>query len=158
MPDSRQLLRITCGATVNPHKYKLVHWRDGFKYLGVIIRGDKAYPSGRVVGHAFDVVRCYNKVKNKGAAAQRFVQRLNSYLGLMKHYDCEEAREKLLAGISLEWSEYVAVAESREKLINLKPVRPILREKLRRGRRKFNQIKYSIKCELSEHASLQPTM
>ena len=158
MPTIRELLRITCGATVNPRKYKFVHWRQGFKYLGVIINKDKAYPSGRVVGRAYNMIRYFNHIKRKGLRAQDFINSVNSYFGLMKHYDCKEARDYLLSLISPEWNKFILIGENGDKIMSKFPFRQQLSTKLRRGRRMFNQLRYSVKCELLEHASLQPTM
>lgn len=97
MPEIRRRLEETSGARVNPNKYKFCHWRDGFKYLGVIIWGDKAYPSGKTIGKAFDVVRHANALRNKRGKAERVAARLNSYLGIMSHFDTDEMRDKLLA-------------------------------------------------------------
>ena len=149
MPVIRQLLEITCGAKVNPNKFKFCHWRDGFKYLGVIIRGDKAYPSGKTIGKAYDCVRYYNKVKGAETSAQDFVGSLNSYLGLMKHYDTEEIREKLCGLISPKWFDYIVLSPDYQK-INIKhPRRARLRRELRENRRFFNNLKYSINHAIS---------
>lgn len=150
MPVIRQMLELTCGAKVNPHKFKLCHWRDGFKYLGVIFREGKAYPSGKTIGKACNAVRYYNHIRNKESRAQDFVSSLNSYLGLMKHYDTVEQREKICNSIAPEWNTYIIISPGCEK-INVKyPRRQRLRSKLRQERRFFNNLKYSIKCAQSE--------
>lgn len=151
MPLFRNMLELTCGAKVNPNKFKIVHWRDGFRYLGVIIRGDKAYTSGRSLGKAYNAVRKYNLVQNKKTYVSAFVSSINSYLGTMKHYDTEEIRMKLVGRISPIWFKYVRVGENNCKLIENSPRRLRLRNELRRSRKNFNNIKYSIKCNLFAH-------
>lgn len=152
MPVIRQLLDITCGAQVNPKKFKICHWRDGFRYLGVIISGDKAYPSGRTVGKAYNAVRHYNRVRDKGRHAQDFVNTLNSYLGLMRHYDTEKRRRLICDSIAPGWAAFISVADGYDKLVLRQPRRRRLREELRQKRRFFNNLKYSVKCE---HLELQ---
>lgn len=150
MPIIRQLLDITCGAKVNPKKYKLVNCKDGFKYLGVIIHGDKAYTSGKIIGTVYNLIHRYNKVRNKEYHVQDFMNSFNSYMGMMKHYDTLEIREKLFSMISPSYDDYIIKDEKFTKITLKHPRRKELREKLRNNRRKFNNLKYSIKCHLSE--------
>ena len=150
MPTIRELLKLTCGATVNPNKYKFCHWSKGFKYLGVIISKDKAYVSGKTIGRAVNVVRYYNKRHHKDKSAAEFVARINSYLGVMKHYETDTQREKLVGRISNEWGKYVSVGENNQKIIDKYPRRRRLKREIRDERRYFNNLKYSIKCKLYE--------
>lgn len=145
MPAIREMLSLTCGASVNPHKYKFVHWRDGFKYLGIILRGDKATVSGKIAGRAYDVIRHYNGVRKKERCAQDFVNRLNSYLGLMKHYDTLEMRQRLVGMISPAWREHLVITD--EKILVKHPRRKQMSADLRTMRKNFNNLKYSIKCK-----------
>lgn len=150
MPVIRNLLDVTCGAKVNPKKYKFINCRtESFKYLGVVIHQDKAKVSGKIVGKAYNLIRYYNK--NVGYwNAEKFMQRLNSYLGMMIHYDNEKERKWLVSLISEDWDKYI-VKDTKCRKITLKtPKRTIIRNKLRKQRRKFNNLKYKIKCRLSE--------
>lgn len=145
MPKIREMLKLSCGAVVNPKKYKLIPSDQGFKYLGVIINKDKAYPSGRTVGRAYDVIRHYNKKKNKEYHASDFMSKLNSYLGLMKHFDTDETRAWLISKIDTEWFKYIKAGEQNEKITLVKKPRTIIKNHIRSRKCFFNQLKYSIR-------------
>lgn len=155
MPTIRKMLSITCGAKVNPRKYKFINCnKDGFKYLGVIINKDKAYVSGKIVGRAYNLIRYYNK-RISPENAEKFMQRLNSYLGMMIHYDNENERKWLISLISDKWDKYIIRDETCRKITLKTPTRCIIRENIRNRRKQFNNLKYSIKCHLSELQSRQ---
>lgn len=153
MPLFRNMLELTCGAKINPHKFKIVHWRDGFRYLGVIIHGNKAYTSGRTRGKAYNAIRRYNAIHNKKQSVRDFVSSINSYLGIMKHYNTDEIRKKMIEQIDPAWYKYVCVGDNNEKLIEKHPRRKGFRSELRKKRKNFNNLKYAIRCKLSEKES-----
>lgn len=144
MPVIRRLLLLTCGATVNPRKYKLCHWSQGFKYLGIIVNGDRAYMSGKTIGRAVNMIRHYNRCRRKRERTAEFVARMNSYLGMMKHYDTDGQRAMLVRRISRRWWEHVAVGDRDLKLVDRHPRRNRIKRELRTERRMFNNLKYSI--------------
>lgn len=147
MPVIRELLQMTCGAHLNPCKFKICHWSQGFRYLGVIINKDKAYPSGKAVGKAYSKIYHFNRAKRNEQNAQDFANSLNSYFGIMKHYDCEEIKQKLVGLIEQDWFGYFTVIDN-EKFAMRVPRRVRLRRELRAQRKEFNNLKYSIKCSL----------
>ena len=151
MPAIRQMLEITCGAKVNPKKYKCVHVREGFTYLGVVINGDKAYTSGKTIGKVYSLIHRYNG-RIKKQYAQEFMCSFNSYMGFMKHYDTLEIRRRLFNMISPAWDKYLVRGENYQKITLRMPRRAEIKRNLRRQRKNFNNLKYSIKCNSFAHA------
>ena len=145
--DEQELLRLTCGAQLNPRKFKICHWSQGFRYLGVIINKDKAYPSGKVVGKAYNKIYHFNRATRNERNAQDFANSLNSYFGIMKHYDSEDIERKIIELIEPDWFGYFTLV-SNEKFAMRVPRRVRLRRELRARRSEFNNLKYSIKCNL----------
>lgn len=139
MPSIRMMLEATCGAKVNPKKYKVVNVKDGFKYLGVVIHGDKAYTSGKTVGKVYSLIHKYNgKIKKR--YAQDFINSFNSYMGMMKHYDTLDTRKALFAMISPKWDEFIVKDESYNKINIKRPRRAEIKRALRIQRRYFNNL------------------
>ena len=70
---------------------------------------------------------------------------------MLKHYDTFDIRKKLFGMISPDYDKYIVKDENYTKILLKYPRRKELRSQLRDKRRKFNNLKYSIKCNLSEH-------
>lgn len=90
---------------------------------------------------------CRFIAKRNEQNAQDFANSLNSYFGIMKHYDCEEIKQKLVGLIEQDWFGYFTVIDN-EKFAMRVPRRVRLRRELRAQRKEFNNLKYSIKCSL----------
>lgn len=149
MPEIRRRLAETSGAVVNPKKYKFCHWSQGFRYLGVIIKGPEAYPSGKTVGKAFDLIRHANALRNKPGKAERVASRLNSYLGLLGHFDTERTRERLFARM-LGWGGMISPGEGFKKAVVSQACRRRcrLRADIRKQSRQFNEFRRRILCRI----------
>ena len=91
-----------------------------------------------------NMVHHYNRRRRKKESAAEFVSRMNSYLGMMKHYDTEEQRSRIVGNISKCWWKYVSVGDGNLKLIDKYPRRTRIKRELRTERRMFNNLKYSI--------------
>lgn len=147
MPIIRKGLFELCGATVNPYKYKEIHWKEGIKYLGTIIREGKLYPSKKTFWKAKKRIRTYNRCHHKATEAQSFIASLNSYFGRMSHLNSEKERKKLLGLLSKKSLKYVTPAADLSKILITKKPRLVIRQDLRKNRREFNNLKYRLLCE-----------
>lgn len=115
----------------------------------MIIKGRCAYPSGKTIGKAFDLIRHANALRNKHGKAERVASRLNSYLGLLGHFDTERTRERLFARM-LGWGGMISPGEGFKKAIVSQACRrrSCIRADIRKQSRQFNEFRRRILCRV----------
>ena len=143
MPLIRQYLWETAGAIIHPHKFYLQHYTKGVKFIGAVVKKDRLYLANRTVGNAYKRLYKFNELaeadpKFARKQAEYFVSCMNSYLGLMRHYNEYGLRRNFVAAICKEWLKVVTISPDYTKLI-VKPKfkqRERIRYVLRRQRHK----------------------
>lgn len=84
IPKIRKILE-EIGLALHPTKIYLQPVRHGVKFTGGVIKHDRIYAGNRTVANAYDLVREYNRIRNKEKYIEKFAQRYNSYMGYMIH-------------------------------------------------------------------------
>lgn len=117
-------LRSKLELNLHPKKFYLQHYQKGVQFLGVLIKPYRIYIGKRVKRNLYSKIDFWNEVidSNKGNLSSEekhlFRSQINSYLGLMKHYNTYKLRKKILE-IDLDnyFSEYFEFPLSYEKTI-----------------------------------------
>ena len=97
---------------LHPKKIYIQHYSKGVLFVGAFILPGRIYISNRVVGNIYDAVSKYNKIAKEGfceAHIETFVATMNSYYGLMRHFNTYNLRRKIGKLIAPEWWQYIYV-------------------------------------------------
>jgi hypothetical protein len=97
---------------LHPKKIYIQHYSKGVLFVGAFILPNRIYISNRVVGNIYDAVSKYNKIAKEGfceAHIETFVATMNSYYGLMRHFNTYNLRRKIGKIIAPEWWQYIYV-------------------------------------------------
>lgn len=91
--------------TINPRKIYFQQYFKGVEFLGCYILPYRIYISKRAKGSFFNSIQKHNNVlernkKPKEEEIDLFRSSLNSYLGLMSHYNTKKLRNKMLSMVN----------------------------------------------------------
>jgi hypothetical protein len=94
--------------SLHPHKRYLQHYTKGVKFVGVVIKPWRKYISNRTVSRAVERINHYNQLisENKYLVfeyAEEFAFSLNSFLGMISHYDSYNVRVNLVRRLDNAW-------------------------------------------------------
>ena len=110
LPKLSNFLSANLKLTLHPNKIYLQHYSKGVKFLGTIIKPNRIYIANRTKGNFYHALHYYNqKIKVKrptGSEKQAFRSMVNSYLGILKHYQTFRIRKKMVSKISEKWRNY----------------------------------------------------
>ena len=86
---------------LHPKKIYLQHYTKGVKFLGTVIKPNRVYIANRTKGNFFSAIQKQNQVINYRRKPNRddqsaFLNSMNSYLGIMKHYRTYNLRKRML--------------------------------------------------------------
>lgn len=100
------------GLRLHPKKIYLQHYAKGVMFVGGMIKPGRKYISHRTVARLFAKIHWYNQqlaeVKSVSTAfLESMTSSLNSYLGMMKHYDSVRLFHRVLRRVSPDWYRYV---------------------------------------------------
>lgn len=111
IPEVRDYLQEQLLTELHPNKIYVQHYSKGVKFVGAVIKPGRVYVSNRTLGHFYNRINEYNNLAKQGLQAdfvEKFVQSINSYLGLMRHYNTYKIRRKIAEKHILPlWSEYI---------------------------------------------------
>ena len=129
----RDYLQKELGLTVHPKKIYLQHYTKGVGFLGTFIKPWRIYIGNKTKHNFYAKTKMWNDTieKNHGFSgekeAKKFVACVNSYLGIMKHYDTSMLRKKMVLSFGAEILKSIVIFENFEKvklanvnLVNLK--------------------------------------
>ena len=96
---------------LHPRKMYLQHHAKGVMFVGGMIKPGRKYISHRTVGRLFAKVEYYNRLMAEQAQltavqTEKMVATMNSYLGMMCHYETRRLFRRLLSRISSPWYRY----------------------------------------------------
>jgi hypothetical protein len=136
LPQIKQFLSQQLLVQLHPKKIYLQHYTKGVMFVGAMIMPGRIYISNRTVGGMYRKIHRYNKIAEQGMAffyVEKFVQTMNSYFGLMIHYNSYRIRRRAFEMVAKEWFEYVYVEGDMErwKLKNDFKPKVTVRKKLR---------------------------
>lgn len=112
--EARQFLAEELHITLHPDKVYLQHWTKGTKLIGAVVKPHRIYISNRTRGNFIRKMQAYNKAATATNHAGRIAMldkvraTVNSYLGLMIHYNTYKVRRRIcLEHILPTWGEYL---------------------------------------------------
>lgn len=116
----RDFCRDILHITLHPKKIYIQPYQKGVLYVSAMIKPGRIYISNRTLGAAFRRVHFYNTKLQEGEGeqyAEAFVATVNSYLGLMVHYNTYNKRKRLIKLIDRGWYKYIMVEGHFTKII-----------------------------------------
>ena len=100
LPKIAAILKTDLNLTIHPKKKYLQHYSKGVKFLGVMIKPNRIYIGKRTKSNFYEAIHRQNSVIEKAKPTleeqERFQSSMNSYLGIMKHYNTYNLRKKML--------------------------------------------------------------
>lgn len=102
MEKIRRFLRLYLHVNLHPDKFSFQHYTKGVPFIGAVVKKDLVYVGQRTVTNAFDAVYRLNNYSTSDAKLLHNVQSLNSYLGVMRHYNTYAIRRKIATMIKPE--------------------------------------------------------
>lgn len=122
IPIISTFLSVKLKLTLHPRKIYLQHYSKGVTFLGVHIRPHCIVAGKRLKGNFYDAIMRHNQLvqvrkptKEEQAA---FLCSMNSYLGIMKHYNTYKFRKKILIKyVSIWWWNLIYCSGGCAKLV-----------------------------------------
>ncbi len=107
IPQISRFLKLNLGLTLHPRKIYLQHYSKGVPFLGVIIRPNHITAGKRTKGNFYDAIVKHNTVVSERKPSKEeqavFLCSMNSYLGIMKHYNTYGLRKRMLIKYLSAW-------------------------------------------------------
>ena len=108
----RDFLRVELGLTLHPKKIYLQQYGKGVKFLGTVIMPRRIYVASRTKGNFYNAIQAQNRVsedhKPNGEDCAFFLSSMNSYLGIMRHYNSFRLRTSMISrSLSCNWRKIV---------------------------------------------------
>lgn len=121
-------LKSELQVTIHPKKVYLQHYSKGVKFLGTVIKPNRIYIADRTKGNFYNAIEKQNKIiqnhKPTKEEKSAFLSSMNSYLGIMKHYESYNLRKRMIfKRLSGYWLNHVYLSGGIAKFV-LK-VRPV---------------------------------
>lgn len=110
IPVIRNFLEIELVLELHPKKIYLQHYSHGVPYLGAVIKPNRVYVGKRTKGNFYDSIMRHNAVVagHVPSSAERaaFRASMNSYLGVMGHFDSRRLRRSMVGQHVHGWWKY----------------------------------------------------
>ena len=129
IPRIADFLKTELMLTLHPKKIHLQHYSKGVNFLGVVIKPNRIYAGARTKGNFYDaIIQHNNKTREKKPSKEEqaaFLCSMNSYLGIMQHYNTYRLRRRMLAKhLSIWWWNLMYLSGGASKLVpNQKTIR-----------------------------------
>ena len=122
------------GLTLHPRKVYLQHYTKGVLFVGGMILPGRKYLSNRTVGFCYDAIDRLNRLAASSpdyvlTHGEEFVNTVNSYLGMMRHFASYNLRRKVMKRVVKEWWRVVYFEGHIEKAVLKKRYKPMERKK-----------------------------
>ena len=136
--ELRIFLKQQLLVNLHPKKIYIQPVHKGVLFVGAMIKPGRTYISNRTRGRMCDKLRFYNNIAEEGEALQyleKFVDSMNSYLGMTIHYRTFKIRRKLYEMVSPVWWQYCYMGKDYKKFVIKKQYRPleIAKQKVKSG-------------------------
>lgn len=105
----RRFLRLYLHVSLHPDKFKFQYYNKGVTFTGAVVKKDKVYIGNRTVANAQDAIYRLNNYSTSDEKLLHNTQSINSYLGVMRHYDTYDIRKRLIEMIKPELWEKVYI-------------------------------------------------
>lgn len=100
IPHIANFLHTTLKLTLHPRKVYLQHYSKGVHFLGMIIKPNCIKSGKRIKGNFYDAISQHNQVTQNHKPSREehaaFLCSMNSYLGILKHYNTYHLRKRML--------------------------------------------------------------
>ena len=121
----KKYLKNELSLKLHPKKIYFQHFKKGVSFLGVIIKPYRIYIKNQIKGSFYNKIQYYNKIfierkyeSQKKKDIEQFLATVNSYLGMMKHYNTYNLRRKMLFLYFLPYfGKYFYVSPNYSKII-----------------------------------------
>ncbi len=105
---------------LHPKKIYLQHYSKGVKFLGTVIKPDRVLIANRTKGNFYIAIQKRNNIANdhKPSKLEKdfFLSSMNSYLGIMVHYNSDKLRKKMiLKNLSVWWWNHFKITNGFQK-------------------------------------------
>lgn len=119
IPQMNNFLSSELKLTLHPKKFYLQPYQNGVRFLGTIIKPKRIYIGNRTKGNFHKTIETWNKtIHEKKLNTEEFISSINSYLGMMKHYNTYKLRKNmLLKNLSASFWDYVYSCNGYCKLV-----------------------------------------
>ena len=109
---SEKILKEQYGYEMHPNKRACQHFSKGGEFIGTWWKYDRTYVGNRVVRHAEEAIRKWNRLASENAL-EHFLGSINSYLGMMKHKNAYAIIRNLVDLVSPKWGRYCEFNDAR---------------------------------------------
>lgn len=120
--EIRHFLNSKLGLTLHPKKIYLQNFKKGVYFLGVFIKPNRIYIGKKTKQSFYEKIETWNELLDKEgnlldeSRIKKFVACVNSYLGLMMHYNTYRLRKKIInKKLSSWWWNYVYLSNGISK-------------------------------------------
>ena len=124
IPVLRKYLQDELFLELHPKKIYLQHFSKGVCFLGAIIKPYRIYIRNQTKGNFYKKIKYWNNFlaerqhKLTEEDLEQFLASMNSYLGIMKHYNTYKLRKKMLRqNLSAYFWNYVYISNNYSKLV-----------------------------------------
>lgn len=123
IPKIRDYLKDYLQLDLHPKKIYLQHYTRGVQFLGTYLKPHRTYVSSRVKNNFYQAIQDWNHYiqsnnnKIQPPALRLFIATMNSYLGLLKHYDTYKLRKSFLRKLNGYFWNYVYISGGYAKLV-----------------------------------------
>ena len=132
IPWIADFLKSRLKLTLHPKKIYMQHYTKDVNFLGVTIKPHRILMGKRVKGNFYDAMKQKNELtKEKKPSREEqaaFLCSMNSYLGMMKHYNTYRLRRGMLrTHLSIWWWNLVYLSGGSKLVLKQKTVRRVHR-------------------------------
>ena len=127
LPELKRFLNEQLLLNLHPKKIYIQPAHKGVLYVGAMILPGRTYISNRTRGRMYNKLYYYNRMAEDGKAEQyleKFVQSMNSYLGMTVHHSAYNVRAKFAQRVSPIWWKYVYMSNGYKTFVIKKQFKP----------------------------------
>ena len=122
IPKIRNFLQNELHLQLHPKKIYLQHYNKGVKFLGTVIKPGRIYIANRTKGNFYDAIQKQNKIcrahKPDKKEKTAFLSSMNSYLGIMQHYNTYMLRKRMIfKNLSAWWWNHIYLSSGISKFL-----------------------------------------
>jgi hypothetical protein len=121
IPVIRNFLADELELQLHPKKIYLQHYSHGVHYLGAVIKPGRIYVGKRTKGNFYNAIMRHNAVVAghlpSTAERQAFRASINSYLGVMGHFDTRRLRRSMVGEYVRDWWKYAHTNGDVSKIV-----------------------------------------
>ncbi|HAT8967604.1 TPA: hypothetical protein JBA93_13045 [Legionella pneumophila subsp. pneumophila] len=122
IPVIKTFLATELKLTLHPKKIYLQHYSKGIQFLGVVIKPHRITSGRRTKGNFYEAIAKHNTVAKDHKPTKEeqvaFLCSMNSYLGIMKHYNtCGFRKKMLIKHLSVWWWNIMYFSGGCAKLV-----------------------------------------